>query len=86
MLSHFIGGISFAVSRIKNETGVSVRIPSDGENSNVIRIEGDPAGVKKAKQELLEMSQRMVRWSFLVYRPLSCGRKMCSKALCCLHG
>ena len=86
MLSRFIGGIYFSVSRIKNETGVSVRIPSDGENSNVIRIEGDPAGVKKAKQELLEMSQRMVRWSFLAYRLLSCGRKMFSHALCCSHG
>jgi hypothetical protein len=49
-----------AVTRIKNATGVSVRIPSDGENSNVIRIEGEPAGVKKAKQELMEMATRMV--------------------------
>ncbi|KAK7093511.1 hypothetical protein V1264_007247 [Littorina saxatilis] len=56
---HIIGKGGVNITRIKNETGVSVRIPSDGENSNVIRIEGEPAGVIKAKQELLEMSQRM---------------------------
>lgn len=37
-----------------------MRIPSDGDNSNIIRIEGDPAGVAKAKQELQEMALRMV--------------------------
>lgn len=50
-----------SVMRIKNETGVAIRIPADGENSNIIRIEGNPEGVQKAKQELQEMATRMVR-------------------------
>ena len=30
----------------------------DEDNSNIIRIEGDPAGVAKAKEQLLEMADR----------------------------
>ncbi|KAL8583524.1 hypothetical protein ACOMHN_054840 [Nucella lapillus] len=56
---HIIGKNGVNITRIKNETGVSIRIPSDGDNNHQIRIEGDPAGVLKAKAELLEMSQRM---------------------------
>jgi hypothetical protein len=48
------------VSRIKNETGVSIRIPPDADKNNLIRIEGDPQGVAKAKKELLDMVQKMV--------------------------
>ena len=50
----------FSVSRIKQETGVAIKIPSDGDNSNIIRIEGEPQGVKVAKEQLLEMAKRMV--------------------------
>ena len=35
-------------------------IPSDTANSDVIRIEGDPKGVKAAKQQLLEIASKMV--------------------------
>ena len=35
-------------------------IPSDSANSDVIRIEGDPKGVKAAKQQLLEIASKMV--------------------------
>ncbi|CAH1773087.1 unnamed protein product [Owenia fusiformis] len=56
---HIIGKGGANVGQIKNETGVSIRIPSDTENSKVIRIEGDPSGVKQAKDKLLEMVQRM---------------------------
>lgn len=52
------------VTRIKNDTGCAIKIPSDSENSNVIRIEGEPKGVAQAKQELLEMAKRMVRTHF----------------------
>lgn len=55
---HIIGKNGANISRIKNETGVAIQIPSDNVN-NVIRIEGDPVGVQKAKQELLDMAQRM---------------------------
>lgn len=44
---------------------MAIKIPSDGENSNIIRIEGDPQGVKVAKEQLLEMANRMVSF-FLV--------------------
>ena len=57
---HIIGKGGSNISKIKDETGVAIRIPSDSENSNTIRIEGEPQGVKKAKKELLEMSSRMV--------------------------
>lgn len=62
------------MTRIKNETGVSIKIPSDQDTSNIIRIEGSPEGVAKAKQELLEMVHKMVCYSkikeFLSITPL----------------
>lgn len=45
---------------MKSETGVSIRIPPDNTNSNIIRIEGSPEGVARAKQELIEMVEKMV--------------------------
>ncbi|XP_071109075.1 vigilin-like [Haliotis cracherodii] len=56
---HIIGKNGSNITRIKNETGVAIRIPNDSEHSKVIRIEGDPAGVVQAKKELQEMAQRM---------------------------
>jgi polyribonucleotide nucleotidyltransferase len=56
---HIIGKSGSNITRIKNETGVSIKIPSDGENSDIIRIEGEPAGVKIAKEQLMEMADRM---------------------------
>ncbi|KAK3594419.1 hypothetical protein CHS0354_037444 [Potamilus streckersoni] len=56
---HVIGKGGANITRIKNETGVMIRIPPDAENSSIIRIEGDPAGVQRAKEELMEMSSRM---------------------------
>ena len=56
------------MARIKENTGVSIRIPPDNENSAVIRIEGSPDGVARAKQELMDMVQKMVRDSLYVFR------------------
>lgn len=56
---HIIGKSGQNITRIKNDTGCAIKIPSDSENSNVIRIEGEPKGVAQAKQELLEMAKRM---------------------------
>ncbi|XP_060078333.1 vigilin-like [Ylistrum balloti] len=56
---HIIGKAGQNITRIKNDTGVSIKIPSDTEHSNIIRIEGDPKGVIQAKEELMEMAQRM---------------------------
>ncbi|KAH3827192.1 hypothetical protein DPMN_129122, partial [Dreissena polymorpha] len=56
---HIIGKGGANITKIKNENNVVIKIPSDSENSNTIRIEGDPNGVKQAKTELLEMAKRM---------------------------
>lgn len=42
------------------ETSTNIRIPNEEDPSDVIRIEGDPAGVKKVKAELMEMAKKMV--------------------------
>ena len=59
---HIIGKSGSNIGRIKNETGTSINIPSDTIKSNVIRIEGSPEGVKAAKQAILDMSVKMVRF------------------------
>lgn len=56
---HIIGKAGANVARIKNETGVSIRVPSDTDASSIIRIEGSPEGVARAKQELMEMVNKM---------------------------
>ena len=61
---HIIGKSGANVGRIKDETGVSIRIPPDNENSNIIRIEGSPEGVSKAKEELMQMVHKMVSFKF----------------------
>jgi len=43
------------------ETNTNIRIPSEDDSSEIIRIEGDPAGVKVVKAELMEMVKKMVR-------------------------
>ena len=48
------------------ETSTNIRIPNEEDPSDVIRIEGDPAGVKKVKAELMEMVKKMV--SVVTYR------------------
>ena len=47
-------------------------IPSDTANSDVIRIEGDPKGVKAAKQQLLEIASKMVITLLLSACVLAC--------------
>jgi len=39
---------------------VSIRIPSDDSGDGVVRIEGTPEGVASAKQQLIEMVDKMV--------------------------
>ncbi|XP_077866398.1 vigilin-like, partial [Saccoglossus kowalevskii] len=56
---HIIGKSGANVSRIKEETGVSIHIPGEEKQSRCIRIEGSPEGVTKAKNELLEMVRKM---------------------------
>lgn len=40
---------------------MSVRIPQDSDRCGLVRIEGDPQGVQRARRELMDMAQRMVR-------------------------
>uniref|UniRef100_A0A4W2EV40 Vigilin n=1 Tax=Bos indicus x Bos taurus TaxID=30522 RepID=A0A4W2EV40_BOBOX len=56
---HLIGKSGANINRIKDQCKVSVRIPPDSEKSSLIRIEGDPQGVRQAKRELLELASRM---------------------------
>ncbi|KAJ8022002.1 Vigilin [Holothuria leucospilota] len=58
-VKHIIGKNGVNVNRIKQNYGVSIRIPTEQENSGEIRIEGSPDGVAQAKSELSEMAQRM---------------------------
>eukprot|EP00118_Oscarella_pearsei_P024630 m.306469 g.306469 ORF g.306469 m.306469 type:complete len:1252 (+) comp41271_c0_seq1:220-3975(+) len=56
---HVIGRGGSNVSRIKRETGTSIMIPPDEEQSRLIRIEGSPTGVAQAKRELTELSVKL---------------------------
>jgi len=56
---HIIGRHGANITRIKNEYDVDVRVPSDAENSRVVRVEGVSEGVALAKQELLDMVDKM---------------------------
>ncbi len=53
--SQLVGKKYDNIRRLDKEHGVNVRVPGAGEASNVIRIEGAPEGVKKAKQELQDL-------------------------------
>ncbi|XP_043666503.1 vigilin [Vespula pensylvanica] len=55
---HIIGKNGCNVNRVKEGTGVIINI-SENDGSNVIRIEGNVAGVMKAKTELLEMIKKL---------------------------
>ena len=57
---HIIGKAGANITRIKNETGTSINIPSDTEKSNIIHIEGSPDGVAAAKEEILAMAAKFV--------------------------
>ncbi|KAK2586764.1 hypothetical protein KPH14_011792 [Odynerus spinipes] len=55
---HIIGKNGCNVNRVKEGTGVVINI-SENDGSNIIRIEGNLAGVLKAKTELLEMIKKL---------------------------
>ncbi|XP_023376853.1 vigilin [Pteropus vampyrus] len=56
---HLIGKSGANINRVKDQYKVSVRIPPDSEKSSLVRIEGDPQGVRQAKRELLDLASRM---------------------------
>lgn len=55
---HIIGKNGCNVNRVKEGTGVVISI-SENDGSNVIRIEGNLAGVLKAQTELIEMVKKL---------------------------
>nr|CAD7426159.1 unnamed protein product [Timema monikensis] len=55
---HIIGKNGANVNRMKDDLGVVINI-SEGEGKNIIRIEGNKAGVEAAKVELEEMVHKM---------------------------
>ncbi|KAG7202071.1 hypothetical protein KM043_004746 [Ampulex compressa] len=55
---HIIGKNGCNVNRVKEGTGVVINISENG-GSNVIRIEGNLAGVLKAQTELVEMVKKL---------------------------
>ncbi|MCJ8738824.1 hypothetical protein PDJAM_G00040220 [Pangasius djambal] len=56
---HLIGKNGANINRIKELYKVSVRIPQDSDRCGLVRIEGDPQGVQRARRELADMAQRM---------------------------
>jgi hypothetical protein len=53
------------VQRIKQETGVEIRMPQEEGGSNIIRIEGPKEGLEVAKKELLDLASKMVRLHYV---------------------
>jgi len=56
---HIIGKGGSTINKIKSETDVTINIPDTDSGATVIRIEGNKAGVEKAKKELEEMVEKM---------------------------
>jgi len=56
---HIIGKGGSTINKIKSETDVTINIPDTDSGVTVIRIEGNKAGVLKAKTELAGMVEKM---------------------------
>jgi len=56
---HIIGKGGSTINKIKAETEVTINIPDSDSGVTIIRIEGNKAGVEKAKTELLLMTEKM---------------------------
>ena len=47
------------LNKLKEEHGVQVKVPQEKDNSNIITIEGPPAGVKAAKAQLESLAAKI---------------------------
>jgi len=56
---HIIGKGGSTINKIKSESDVTINIPDTDSGVTIIRIEGNTAGVEKAKQELQGMVEKM---------------------------
>jgi polyribonucleotide nucleotidyltransferase len=56
---HIIGKGGSTINKIKSESDVTINIPDTDSGATVIRIEGNKAGVERAKAELASMVEKM---------------------------
>jgi polyribonucleotide nucleotidyltransferase len=56
---HIIGKGGSTINKIKAEADVTINIPDTDSGATIIRIEGNKAGVEKAKTELAAMVEKM---------------------------
>jgi len=56
---HIIGKGGSTINKIKSEADVTINIPDTDSGATIIRIEGNKAGVEKAKTELASMVEKM---------------------------
>eukprot|EP00088_Acartia_fossae_P053503 TRINITY_DN609_c0_g1_i4.p1 TRINITY_DN609_c0_g1~~TRINITY_DN609_c0_g1_i4.p1 ORF type:complete len:1249 (+),score=503.07 TRINITY_DN609_c0_g1_i4:195-3941(+) len=56
---HIIGKGGSTINKIKSESDVTINIPDSDSGVTIIRIEGNKAGVAKAKEELQAMVEKM---------------------------
>merc|ERR1712025_1159092 len=63
---HIIGKGGSTINKIKSETDVTINIPDTDSGVTVIRIEGNKAGVLKAKTELAGMVEKMEKEKDLI--------------------
>ena len=54
----------FAVSKIKDETGVQITIPNENTNSDEIVVEGKKDGVARAVAEIKQIVAKIVSITF----------------------
>ena len=47
------------IGKLNKEHGVVIRLPAENSNSNIVRIEGAPDSVHKAKKEFLELIEKL---------------------------
>uniref|UniRef100_H2ZHB3 K Homology domain-containing protein n=1 Tax=Ciona savignyi TaxID=51511 RepID=H2ZHB3_CIOSA len=56
---NIIGKGGQSINKLRDQYNVNIQIPTDTDKSSLIRIEGDPEGVKEAKLELEQLGQRL---------------------------
>merc|ERR1711971_1080757 len=56
---HIIGKGGSTINKLKSDSDVTINIPDSDSGVTLIRIEGNKAGVEKAKKELMEMTEKM---------------------------
>uniref|UniRef100_H2ZHB2 K Homology domain-containing protein n=1 Tax=Ciona savignyi TaxID=51511 RepID=H2ZHB2_CIOSA len=69
---NIIGKGGQSINKLRDQYNVNIQIPTDTDKSSLIRIEGDPEGVKEAKLELEQLGQRLVYLGLNYFTKLFC--------------